>query len=260
MSILMNTWPIGIALALLTLGPLAQGVSWQAAFVATAGLAALGIFSVSFGYTPTPGEVTAQQVDLGSLTRREWLLVSVTGLTWMFYNAAYNLLVAFLPTYFVRSGLSIVSAGAMAALNTILSIVSIQFGGLLARQYGRTDLIVHLSLAGWALALIGLLTSGAMLPWIIVSGLIAGVPVGVFISRPGEVLRAKTRSTGMGVFYTIFYVGMAIVPPLAGAMSDRTASSAVPIWFAAACIAVCAGTHALGRSLQRSLAEQAPMA
>lgn len=260
MSVLVNTWPIGIALALLTLGAVAQSVSWQAAFVATAVLAALGMASVSFGYTPAPGAPTAQKADLGSLTRREWLLIGATGLPWMFYNAAYNLLVAFLPTYFVRSGLSIVPAGGLTALNTILSIASIQAGGFLVRRCGHADLMVYLSLTGWALALIGLLTSGTVLPWIIASGLIAGLPAGVFISRPGEVLRAETRSTGMGVFYTIFYVGMAIVPPLAGAMSDRTGSSAAPIWFAAACITVCAGAHALGRSLQRSFAADAPLA
>ena len=176
----------------------------------------------------------------------------------MVYNAGYALLVAFLPTHFVSSGLSIVSAGGMTALNTILVIASVQAGGLLVQRYGRADLIVHSSLAAMVLALIGLLTSATPLPWLIASGLIAGLPAGVFVSLPGEVLRAESRSTGMGIFYTIYYAGIAIVPPVAGAMSDRTGSSAAPIWMAAACFAISAGVYALARSLRRSFAADEP--
>ena len=257
MSILINTWPIGIGLALLSLGVVAQDVSWQAAFVATSGLALLGMLSVFFGYTPAPDAPEVQKVDFHSLTRREWLLVSATAFPWMFYNAAYALQVAFLPTYFVRSGLSIAVAGGFTALNTILIIASVQAGGLLVQRYGRVDLIVYASLAGMVLTLIGLLTSTAPLPWIIALGLIVGLPAGIFVALPGQVLRAESRSTGMGIFYTVYYAGMAIVPPVAGAISDRSASSAAPIWFAAACFAACAAAHALLRSLQRSTAGSA---
>jgi MFS family permease len=254
MSLLINTWPIGIGLALLTLGVVAQNVSWQAAFVATAGFALLGMLSVFFGYTPAPDAPKAQKADLHGLTRREWLLLGASALTWMLYNAAYALQVAFLPTHFVRSGLSIALAGEFTALNTILIIASVQAGGLLVQRYGRVDLLVYSSLAGMVLTLIGLLSSTAPLPWIVALGLIAGLPAGVFVALPGQVLRAEARSTGMGIFYTVYYAGMAIVPPIAGAISDRTASSAAPIWFAAACLVACAGAHTLLRLLQRSVA------
>ena len=95
MSILINTWPIGIGIALLTLGAVAQSVSWQAAFVVTAGVAALGMAIVFFGCARAPGAPSAQGIDLRSLTRREWILVGAAGLPWMVYNAGYALLVAF---------------------------------------------------------------------------------------------------------------------------------------------------------------------
>jgi MFS family permease len=256
MSILINTWPIGIGIALLTLGALAQSVSWPAAFVATAAMAALGMASVFFGYTPAPGAPVAQKVDLRALARQEWILLGATSLPWMIYNAAYVLSVAFLPIYFVDSGLSIVSAGGITAINTILIIVSVQAGGLLVQRFGHADGIVYCSLAGWALATIGMMTSSAPLPWIIASGLIGGLPAGVLVSLPGEVLRAESRATGMGIFYTMYYTGVAVVPPIAGAIAVRTASSAAPIWMAVACIATSAGAFSMVRWLQKPAAAQ----
>jgi len=256
MSILINTWPIGIGIALLTQGALAQSVSWPAAFVATAAMAALGMASVFFGYTPAPGAPVAQQVDLRALARQEWILLGATSLPWVFYNAAYVLSVSFLPIYFVDSGLSIVSAGGLTAINTILIIVSVQAGGLLVQRFGHADGIVYCSLAGWALATIGVMTSSAPLPWIIASGLIGGLPAGVLVSLPGQVLRAESRSTGMGIFYTMYYTGVAVAPPLAGAIAVQTASSAAPIWMAIACAATSAGAFSMVRWLQKSAAAQ----
>lgn len=252
MSILINAWPIGIGVALLTLGAVAQGVSWQAAFIVTAAVSAFGMFLVFFGFARAPGASKAQAIDLGSLTRREWILICAIGLPWMIYNAGYALLVAFLPAHFVGSGLSIVTAGGMTALNTVLVIASVQAGGLLVQRYGRSDLIVHSSLAALVLVLAGLLTSNAPLPWLVASGLVAGLPAGIFVSLPGEVLRPESRSTGMGIFYTIYYAGIALVPPIAGAVSDRTGSSAAPIWMAAACFGLSSGAFLVVRWLQKS--------
>ena len=254
MSILINTWPVGIGLALLTQGALAQGVSWQAAYVATAALAALGMASVYFGYRPAPAAPAAQKVDLRGLARHEWILLGATSLTWTLYNAAYVLIVAFLPLYFVHTGMSLVSAGGITALNTILLIVSVQVGGFLVQRFGHADALVYCSLAAWLLATIGIMTTPLPLPWIVAAGLVGGLPAGVLISLPGEILRAQSRATGMGVFYTVFYVGMAIAPPVAGAIAVYTESGAAPIWLAVACAATCAGAFAVARPLQKAAA------
>jgi len=258
MSILINTWPIGIGLALLTQGALAQGVSWQAASVATAAMAALGMASVFFGYRPAPGAPAAQKVDLRGLARQEWILLGASSLTWTIYNAAYVLIVAFLPLYFVQTGMSIVSAGGITALNTILVIVSVQVGGFLVQRFGHADALVYAGLAGWAVATVGIMTSSAPLAWIVAAGLVGGLPAGVLVSLPGEILRAESRATGMGVFYTGFYIGMAIAPPVAGAVALHTASSAAPIWMSVACVAVCAVTFAMTRWLQKSAVAATP--
>jgi hypothetical protein len=39
---------------------------------------------------------------------------------------------------------------------------------------------------------------------------------------PGEVLRPRNRATGMGVFYTWYYAGMALLTPAAGVLRDAS--------------------------------------
>lgn len=251
MSILMNAWPIGIGLALVTQGALAQSVSWQAAFAATAVLSVLGMLSVSLGYQPAPGAPAAQRVDLRTFSPREWLVIVIHSLPWMLYNAAYVVAVAFLPAFFVQAGMSLAAAGGFTAINTVLAIISVQAGGLFVQRYGYATPVVYLSLAGMALSLAGLVNASAPLPWIIAAGLCGGVPAGVLVSLPGAVIPAASRAAGMGVFYVIFYAGMAFAPPLAGLLALSSGSSAAPVWLAIACIVLCAATYCAAQRLQK---------
>ncbi len=251
MSILMNSWPIGIGLALLTQGALAQSVSWQAAFGATAVLPVLGMLCVSLGYQPAPGAPATQRVDLRAFSQRQWGVIVIHSLPWMLYNAAYVVAVAFLPVFFMQTGMSLAAAGSFTAINTVLAIISVQAGGLFVQRYGYATPVVYLSLAGMALSLAGLVNASAPLPWIIAAGLFGGVPAGVLVSLPGAVIPAASRAAGMGVFYVIFYAGMALAPPLAGALALSSGSSAAPVWLAIACIVLCAATYAAALRLQR---------
>ena len=49
---------------------------------------------------------------------------------------------------------------------------------------------------------------------------------------PREVLRQESRSTGMGVYYTIFYLGMTTLPPVAGHLQDLAGNPGAPVIFA----------------------------
>jgi len=251
MSILVNTWPIGVGLALLGQGALALAVSWQSAFLATSMLAAIGMVVIWLVYRPAAGAPAAQTVDLAALSASEWKILIFASLPWALYNAPYLLIVAFLPSYLVEQGHSIVTAGGLTAINTLLAIVSVQAGGILVQRFGHPDRLAFASLAGIVVAMVGLINSESPLPWIIASGLVAGLPAGVFASLPGEALRAESRATGMGISYTIFYAGTAAAPVIGGALAKHLGSSAAPLWMAAALVVVCAAAHAVFRGLQR---------
>ena len=254
MSMLVSTWPVGIGIALLTLGTLAKEASWQAAVLATAAMAGLGMASVFFGYSPAPDAPPAQKVDLRGVTRRDWTLICANSFPWMLYNAGYVLAVAFLPSFFVAAGFSVAAAGGLTAINTLLFIVSVQAGGWLVQRYGHADRFVYASLAGLALAVAGAITSPEPLPWMIVLGLVGGLPAGVLASLPAAVLRPELRATGTGIFYTIFYAGTAIAPAIAGILAVRSASSAAPIWMAVACVAAAAAAFLVARRTQKTIA------
>jgi MFS family permease len=252
MSVLINAWPIGIGLALLTLGSLATAYSPQAAFLATSVFALAGIALVLALYRPAPDAPAAPVIDLRALRPRDWQLIAVGALPWMFYNAGYAIVVAFLPTWFVGSGHTVAVAGSFTAINTLLIIVSVQAGGLLVQRFGRPNAIVTLGLVGWTVSLLAMMQSENPLPWLIAGGLLGGLPAGVLVSLPAQFLRPAIRSTGMGVFYTFFYAGTAVFPPIGGWAADRAGSASAPLHVAIAAIVATALALVATRRLQRS--------
>ena len=50
---------------------------------------------------------------------------------------------------------------------------------------------------------------------------------------PSQILSPSGRNTGFGVFYTVYYVGMATLPPIAGWLQDSTGNPKVAVLFAA---------------------------
>jgi cyanate permease len=67
-----------------------------------------------------------------------------------------------------------------------------------------------------------------------------GVPAGAMMALPAQALRPENRASGMGIFYTWYYVLMAVLPGCAGLVRDLTGSAAAPILFAAAMVLLCA--------------------
>jgi predicted MFS family arabinose efflux permease len=251
MAILVNSWPIGIGLALLLIGPLGETIGWQAALVSTAIFAACGFAAVfAFYAPPTTSQPPAPGLGLRILTAKEWRLLAICSLPWLLFNAAYQIIVSFLPLFFLESGMSIGRSGAITALNTVLIIVSVQVGGILLKRSARPDLICHAAILGWAASVLLLTTSSVPCLWLVLGGLVAGLPVGAFISMPAEFLRPESRSAGMGVFYTIYYLGCALLPSAAGAAYDATGTAAAALWMAALLGTACIPLVMLFRSRQ----------
>lgn len=235
MSFLVNAWPIGIGLALLMLGTLGETASWRWALGLVAIFAACGFGTVAGMYRSPPGAHTASPSGLGlaTLTAREWKLLAIGSMPWLLYNAAYQILVSFLPAYFIEIGLGVSRAGVTTALNTVLIVASVQAGGFMLRRSAHPDVLCGAAIAGWSVTLVLLTQSSLPLVWIVLGGLIAGVPAGAFVSLPAEFLRAETRGVGMGVFYTAYYAGCALLPGLAGAFYDASGSARAALWMSA---------------------------
>jgi len=78
-----------------------------------------------------------------------------------------------------------------------------------------------------------LLPISPSLPMMAFIGAVVGLPAGAIMVLPGEVLRPQNRSAGMGVFFTWYYAGMALLTPVAGILRDATGEPSAPLVFAA---------------------------
>ena len=82
-----------------------------------------------------------------------------------------------------------------------------------------------------------------------VVALAIGVPAGLIMALPAQVLRPESRGSGMGVFFTCYFVAMAVLPGAAGLMRDISGSPATPALFAAAMVLLCMLALALFRAV-----------
>ena len=85
MSALINAWPIGVALALLAVGPLGEISGWHWAIASSAVFAACGFAAVLGASRPpaTAAQAVVAGTNLGILTATEWRLLLFASLPWL---------------------------------------------------------------------------------------------------------------------------------------------------------------------------------
>lgn len=222
MSIIINTWPVGIALSLFTLGGVATAYGPAAAFALTAAFSLFGLVLLLAAYRPSAEAAVAPRPDLGAISRREWGLLGLAGSAWMLFNVVFAAgLSTFLPVFLIERGIEAGQARALVGLNSLVVVFSVVAGGALIQRLQRPQLVAQSGLLGTATVLATMLTSDLYAVWVPLAGLLAGLAAGPIASLPAQFLRPETRSTGMGVSLTIFYVGMALLPGPMGAIATR---------------------------------------
>lgn len=235
MGLMLMAWPFGIGLALITLPLL--GDAWRAGLWLSAAFCGMAFVLVAVTMRGS-GPATAAHRRLG-LHRHEWRPLLALGVVWAGYNAAFAVAVGFTPALFVARGLGVAEAGALASLIGF-SILPLQpMGGAIAERLGRPMLVTVLCILGMVVALV--LTALGAPPWLTLPafGLLAAPPSSLIMAFAGRVLSPESRAFGMGLHYTLFYVGLAMLPPFAGFMRDATGAPEAPLLTAAVFLAVC---------------------
>ncbi len=240
MSIAIVSWPFGIAVGLVTYGSLAVTLGWSAIMYIGA-LAALVAFALVLLIYRDPPEMPAAPTStfrLG-LTRREWLLVLIAGAIWGLFNVAYIVLISFAPDLFTTRGYSLPEASWIVSVIGWVLIPSIPLIGNLVERVGRPNAFMIGGLAIATVAAFALPFVNAPLIALGFLVLAIGVPAGLIVALPAQVLRQQSRAGGMGVFFTCYYVAMAFLPGVAGLARDMSGSPAAPALFAAAMMVLC---------------------
>jgi len=130
MAIFVNSFPIGIGLAQLSLGALAAAAGWAGAFAATAGLALLALLLLRLGYRPHPNDGAGQGGAAGpGLSLREVVLVCLAGALWGGLNGSFAVTIGFAPVFLAQGGLSASRTALVVGAATWLSVASVQVGG-----------------------------------------------------------------------------------------------------------------------------------
>jgi predicted MFS family arabinose efflux permease len=250
MSIMLTSWPVGLGLAAATLGGVAAATSWRTAVVATALVAALGLLLMLLIYrnAPAAGAGPAR----AALSGRQLRLSASAGVAWGCFNASLVAIIAFGPGLLVARGFALGDAGPVVSLAIWLTILSVPLGGLITDRLGRPTLLI---VAGSVLAAVMTLLIPVISPPVLafcLVGLAVGAPPGALMALLPRALPPERLATGLGVFYTVFYVMMALTQPAAGLVRDLARDPAAPIVFAAVVMAATVVGLAIFRRLERA--------
>ena len=238
MSIFVNSWPAGVALSLLTLPSIGTAYGVSAVYLAVAALIGLGLVLLAVGYRSPATSVTVAATS-ARLDRNAAVAVIAAGLIWGLYNVGFAVIFSFGPSMLVERGWSIAGAGSAISIVLWLAVVSVPLGGLLADRTGRPELILTAGCIVFAVLMVALPRSGAVVLTVTALGLISGQPAGPILSLPARVLAPATRAIGMGIFYTLYYATMMLGPVVGGACAKWAGSTGAAFDFGAAVLLMC---------------------
>jgi predicted MFS family arabinose efflux permease len=219
MSLLQVSWPFGAMLALPIQASIAQSFGWPAVMVSGAIVA--GAAFCAFAFVSGPPEPAQQiTVERPRLPGSVLLSVTIAGTIWGAMNLACVLFFSYAPLLVVAQGASPTAAASLVSLAIWFTILAIPTGGYVVHRSGM-PISAIIACAMIAAAALALFVAGV---YPTISCLIFGVAVGplsgAILSLPAKVLSPRNRSVGFGVFYTCFYVLMAVGPLAAGRLQD----------------------------------------
>jgi len=238
MGIFINSWPVGIAAALLILPIVAGtgGLSVALAAVTVSTACGLLLFVLgNRGNSTAAAEVAASNRLLGA----RLVATIIAGAIWGTYNGALAMVFGFGPAMLVERGWSLAAASSTTSVTLWLVAVSVPLGGFLADRLGHRDIVMLVGFVVFGSLLFIAPDTGNVYLVFILLGLCAGLPAGPIMALPSAVLGAGTRATGMGIFFTLFYAGVVFAPMTAGYIADQTGTASAAFYLGAALLAVC---------------------
>lgn len=237
MAIFVSSWPTGIALSLLTLPSIGTLYGVNAVHIFVALLTAGGI-ALTFAYRPPAN--AAMAVPASSRPGiRALMAVSVAGLIWGLFNTGFAIIFSFGPTMLVERGWGIAQAGSVISIVLWVATLSVPSGGFVADRLKRPQGVLVLGSLLFAGLMLCLAHSNAVIPIVILIGIVSGQPAGPVMSLPARVLEPATRAIGMGVFWTLYYGAMMLGLTIAGGTSKWTGSAAAAFDFGALVLVLC---------------------
>lgn len=234
MSILVMSWPMGIALGQIGHEWLATQLDWRAPFLAASIYCTVAALAVLLFYRPPQTATSTGDAVRMRPTRSEWTLVLLAGSAWGVFNAGYVGYLTYGPLMLEAHGASALTAAAVISIGSWVMIFS---GAVCGQIVDRTGwalqaVVFCMLVATGSLMLLAINGAGAIASALF--GLVGMAPAGVIMAMAGQAMKPEQRAIGMGVFFTVYYAIMTVGPPVSGALFDATGSAFTGIMLAAA--------------------------
>lgn len=248
MGVVVGAFPVGVGLVELTHGPLVRAVGWPGLFIFGAGLAAVSL--VLFVIAAEPARPSAIGSAWALPSRRECELVAVAGVIWTAYNAGYYGFLSYMPSFLAVRGHDPGLLALVLLVATWCNLPATVLGGALAARYGERPVFMVGTLAG-IVAVAGPAVLDWPLLWGLLFGTVASIHAGVIVALGTLSARPENRAVGMGLFYTIYYAGGALLPAMCGRAADLAGDPAGALVAAAALSGIAIPAFMLHRFMLR---------
>jgi MFS family permease len=232
MSILVMSWPFGIAMGQIGHTWLALALGWQAPFQVAAAYCVLAALGVAVFYRPPDDLPRGHRGPPVAMTGLEWRLVLCAATAWGAFNAAYVTYLSFGPIVLEELGETSIAAAGIISIGSWIMIASGAVCGQIVDRFGGRSLVLTVCMGGAITALLLLSVPGAGITASVLFGVIGMAPAGVIMAMAGQAMRPQVRAFGMGIFFTVYYAMMLATPPVAGAILDSLGDAQAPMWLA----------------------------
>lgn len=244
-------WPAGIAAGQATQSFLAEMTSWQFVFRLSIVLVALALVLMAAFYHRPPGLQPDAPERPQRLRWQDIKIACLAGISWMFLNGAYLVMLSFGPSLLIERGIQVAQASAMVSLMSWMTILAIPLGGHLATHYRVPNIVM---VGGLAVSI----ALGAALPFVpyplvffLLFGFAFATAVPVVGSLAAEVFDPRVRGPGFGVYFLWYFGGMPALIAFAGLLRDWTGSITASILFAVGMLVCCLLLAGVFRLIQR---------
>lgn len=253
MSVLVMSWPFGIAMGQIVHGWLAANQAWRGAFAAASVycLAAAALVYCTYR-SPPGGPAPKAKIGASSLTRREWGLVLAASGAWAAFNAGYIVYLSFAPKVLTAGGFGALQAAAVISIASWVMIFSGALCGYVADRSGRPDRVLYVCLAVGALSLLLLPHVDYAVALALAFGLLGMAPAGIIMALTAQAVAPERRALGMGIFFSGYFLITAPAPAIAGWLFDRGGDPYQPILFAACLFVLTAISNLLFRAFHKA--------
>jgi predicted MFS family arabinose efflux permease len=220
-------YPFAVGLSLVVLPALGTAIAWRGAMLAVAAACALVLAAAPFVLARAPAGSAGSGTQPLLLRPGEWGPVLASGFAWVGFNAGAVVVFGFAPALLAERGVSPETAGAVTSLAGWGCALLLPVAGALAERSGRPLFVACASLGATGAAVLALAAdAGPAAAALLAAGLLSALPAPVIMTLPARALSPETRATGLGLFWTVYYAGMALLPPVAGWAADATGSGA----------------------------------